>query len=554
MTTLAQELLESQYSGITSNFSSYNRQYTLGSWHQATADLSSSLTSLNLPVERPVHSVANATIARSYVDDFYYRIWFSPDELRLGNIAGNINRTVTVWNAFFDSKQFASITENSLSGVSHDAVAPQTLPSLSIYQFTVSVSTEGSSTLDGYFGLTIDGVVYQLPVIGSRVTPFLHRPDGEIIRSFRFQTHVKASKNNTEQRQRISRGARELLSYDVAVIADQKREFENLLYNWQSRVFAVPIWFEGQTLQSSHAAGATTINCDTDTYSFYADYPAVIENGDTVEIVEVTAVSANSITINFGLQNEFPEGSRLYPATMSRLGAKQNLVQFDGESSIGRFTFVSAKTRPMPTDTFTTYRGAPIFPFKENWDNVPEWVYERKIKFLDNGRSEIKVDDQSGVPTINRNIELTLENRSQIFQFLAFLNDAKGRYRHFWIDHRTNDFEMVDDVLSSGSNMNVKNNGYSRYVGGGVGKRDIVIELTSGTLLYRRIESSVEIDATKETLALDQTFGQDITTGQIRRISFLTLVRQQSDQVDVRYFLPEVAIVQYGLKGVTDDI
>lgn len=554
MAVLLVQDVVSDFSGITTNFASYARGFTIPSVYVPPLEQVFDSSTLNLPLTQTSISKNSFVIMKDYIDDFYYRIWISPSALDLGNIAGTINRSVTIWNAFFEPKDLTSVNQVSLTGVSDDAVAPQSLFSLGVYDFTVTISNEGASSIKGTYQLTVDGTVYNLPVVGSRVTPFLYKPDGEMIRSFLFQTHVKASHNNTEQRQRINRGARELLGFDIAVEGDDKRKLENLLYNWQSRVFAVPVWFEGQELSSAHFVDDLVINCDTDNLSFYVGSPAIITNGDVFEIMEIEEVTSNAITINYGLQNNFPAGSVIYPAVMCRMNSKQNLVQFSGESNLGRFNFISTKTQLINSDSFDTYRSIPIFPFNENWDNVPEWIYERKVKHLDNGRAEIKVDDQSGIPTINRNIEIALSNLSDIARFRAFLNEVKGRFKHFWIDHRTQDFQVLSDVISTGSNLTVVNNNYSFYVNSGIGKRDIVIELQDGTKLHRRISSAAVIDSNSETLALDQTFGQDIQASQIKRVSYLTLVRQQSDQTDIRYFLPDMAIIQYGLKGVVHDL
>ena len=61
------------------------------------------------------------------------------------------------------------------------------------------------------------------------------------------------------------------------------------------------------------------------------------------------------------------------------------------------------------------------------------------------------------------------------------------------------------------------------------------IILKNGTVLYRRISSSTELDNNTERLAVDQTFPAQILPTDIIRISFVSLCRLSNDSLVIEH-------------------
>ena len=77
--------------------------------------------------------------------------------------------------------------------------------------------------------------------------------------------------------------------------------------------------------------------------------------------------------------------------------------------------------------------------------------------------------------------------------------------------------------------------GYTQFLAGQIGRRDIRIEWRSGVVRYRRVTGSVVLDDDTERLSLDTALDVALDPAAIRAISFMTSCRLDSDQITVTH-------------------
>jgi hypothetical protein len=71
------------------------------------------------------------------------------------------------------------------------------------------------------------------------------------------------------------------------------------------------------------------------------------------------------------------------------------------------------------------------------------------------------------------------------------------------------------------------------------GRRDLRIELNSGAVYYRRVTGSSTNDDGSERLSIFTALGVEVLPADIKQISFMSLMRLESDQVEFTYWTGE---------------
>src|SRR5690606_14439274 len=90
--------------------------------------------------------------------------------------------------------------------------------------------------------------------------------------------------------------------------------------------------------------------------------------------------------------------------------------------------------------------------------------------------------------------------------------------------------------------------GYTEYLWGDPNRRDIRIQLTDGTVLYRRITGAMEIEA-GERLSIDEPLGVDVPPEGFALVSWLMLMRQESDAAEFAWWRGDVVDTATTFRG-----
>ena len=99
----------------------------------------------------------------------------------------------------------------------------------------------------------------------------------------------------------------------------------------------------------------------------------------------------------------------------------------------------------------------------------------------------------------------------------------------------------------------MENRAYAANVPAAVGRRDIMIATTSGTQYYRRITGATALSPSTESIAIDSVVGAALLPEQIRHVSFMKLVRLDSDAIELAHHTDDMAEVSISVKSVRDD-
>lgn len=179
----------------------------------------------------------------------------------------------------------------------------------------------------------------------------------------------------------------------------------------------------------------------------------------------------------------------------------------------------------------------PYFQYR-NHDVVTDVILANDIKesvissveTIDNKTGQQFIDPRFIIPDWAQQLKWDLVSREEIYTLKRFLHYKKGRQKSFWVPSHGNDMIMTSTINSISTILIIQSIAYDTSYG----VRDIEITLNDGTLFYRRVLSSALV-GNEDQLTIDTALGQTITVPEIKRISFITLLRINSDRVTFRH-------------------
>ena len=116
------------------------------------------------------------------------------------------------------------------------------------------------------------------------------------------------------------------------------------------------------------------------------------------------------------------------------------------------------------------------------------------------------------------------------------LHAIRGPQISFYVPTQRDDLVPIMNLNSGSAALDVANAGYAQFVRQRVPKASIRVTFNNGDpQLLRSVLTSVEVDATRETLTLNGTWPTTYTPAQVDRIEIVEKVRFDSDTIRIRH-------------------
>lgn len=494
----------------------------------------------HFPVSAPSR-VVDGAFAHSYSDDFYHRVHIRPRVLALGNMVSTQVQVIEVWNAWLFPISLSSIdgVEDGMS-LAGPAVFPLTFNALQLITWDASVTPDGPSVIDAIVTWNFADVPdAELHITGIRIVAWTLVPDWTdgIKERLAWATEILSSDRRDEQRRALRLSPRR--SFDVKLFAEDRERtlFDLMMHGWGARVWAMPIWPDIQRITTPVALGAASIVCTTAGCDFRVGGLALLrgESAFLAEVVEIQTVLVGSLTLVRPTQNAWPAGTRLYPARTARFEEQPRARRLTDRAVAVDATFILAEASDWPAAALPAYRGFPVFDARPDETEELSGTFERMLLELDNASSIPVVLDAGDAAFATQAHRWVLDGVTQRGDFRSLLYTLRGRQVAVWVPTHSDDVRLTATVGSAALTATIENIGYARFGLGQLGRRDIRIELYSGTVLYRRITNAAGVDASSEQLSIDTALGVTVTPGDVRRISFMMLARSDSDVTEIQH-------------------
>lgn len=495
-------------------------------------------------------------------DVFYNRILVEPAELALGNLLSSQTRTVKVWNGFLLQKGLSAFQTSNDAGinVSQPVAVPYAMKPLEELTYTFNITLEGSANIDANFQWTIDGANYTVRVTGSRIVVFPFGPNwrmGKFSEVLEFKTDVLRTFSGREQRRSLRSKPRRSFSYTMSVSREDSQMFDNLMWGWQNRIFAMPVWSDKAHTTTVSPQGATVINCNTTNLSFIPGGLAIIYTGTrTYEVAEIDAVITGSLRLVRGLQASWPVDVVVMPAVLGHLPTEVSKQRHTNNTLSATVFFT---TDPTATDPYlpvaaapTVYKGVDVLTRQPNWKgNNLSLTNEFQFDTLDTGAGKIVWDATESFPRETRQYPWLLSNRVKIREFRELLGRLRGKAKTLWIPSWHIDFQVVAPISPSDTAIRVKDNGFRTLVGTNAPQANVQLRLRDGRVLWAKV-MFVSANGADTMLGLDITFSYAITLDMIHTLYLMKLNRLATDTIEITWQSTEVATVDTNFTTVLE--
>lgn len=500
--------------------------------------------------------------AGAWLYDWYDRVHISPHSIDLGNVVSVQTSPVFIWNAYLVGRTLQSI-EGLDEGmqVSGQAAPPLLFAPLQELVWQLSVTPDGQPVLDTRVSWVFDnGIATAVRVTANRIIAWTFTPDWgtSITERLAWSTNILQSESFVEQRRALLLGPRREFEAQMYVEGRERQLLDMALFGWSSRIWALPIWPDIQLLGAAVPAASQRINCTTANLDFRANGLAMLRADDafSYEVVEIEAVDATGVDLKRATQLDWPRGSRLYPARSAQLVEQPQLTRLTDQAQGALVHFRVAEVSDWPaTMPSTQYRGWPVLEDRPDESEDLTSSFQRLLSELDSGLAIPLTTDiaDRAMPVIG--YRWLGFGRAERAAYRSLLYALRGQQRAMWVPTHADDLTIVAIVSQNATTLDIANIGYTRFGRARPGRCDIRIQLTDGSVLYRRITSSAELDVNTERLAIDAALGRDIEPSQFARVCWMSLCRGAGDTVEIEHMTDSEGLAASALtfRGVRDN-
>lgn len=503
------------------------------------------------PVEANGKAISGGLVG-SYFDDYYNRIHLNPSTLNLGNLVSNQVRTVNLWNAYTFDKNVASVSYPSGVGISvgEPTPAPFVMKALQELSYAISISTNGPPTIDVNVTWIISGQSYILHIIGRRIIVWAYEPDWQqdFIENLTWLTDVFTARTGDEQRESIRSSPRRNFEYSLQTFKDNAATLQNLLFGWQNRTFAIPVWFDNSELATATTVGSLVINADTSNRGFFkGGLVLILVDPLNYEVREIEDFSSNTITLTNPIESIWAKGVKVFPVNIGRFPTQMQSsrvtdnvltmqISFDADP-LQTDPYIPASTAPI------TYAGYEMIAKKPNWSDPVniENMYESSI--VDYQTGGVNSVPSREFPAIMRTWQWLFKDRSELIYLRKMLGRLKGKAKAVYMPTWFADFQLYSTESAIATTLRVKPNEFYKMVGVNNALNVIAIETVNNPIVYRKI-LDVSVGAGYVSLALDGVIGYALDSNTLVKISLVHLCRMSADKASIKYLTNNVGVLQ----------
>lgn len=485
----------------------------------------------------------NGVAGGSYMADYYYRLYVTPSRLDLGNLVTAQTRSITIWNAWPD--QVLSLTELQALGadgidITGEGALPLAFLPLQQRTWSIAAGTDGPPIIDATLSWLFAGLdPVSVEITGNRLTAWTIPPrwHNGVLERLEWSTEVQQAADGNQDAYPLRESPDRTWEFDVRVANTDRWLLEAALYDWSARNWAFPVSPDHSLLAAPLAATSSSIPLDT----AYLDYTlgglAMLWSSPTVfELVEVDQIQANALLLVRPTVNPWPRGTRVYPVRIARLADRPQLQRPTSRRVDAHVRMESVEACDWPAiPPPATYLGYPVLEQITEASTLPTAVYERQLDVLDAGFGPVSIDDFTGLAWGRQSHAWKPYGRAERAALRSLFYYMDGRVNRLWVPTWQDDMQLLATVAATSLVLDIVWCGYTRYLHGQPGRKQLRIELVGGAVFYRQVDNWAEIDAGTERLTLSAAFGQVVTPEQVAQISYMALCTLAGDAVEIQH-------------------
>jgi len=508
--------------------------------------------------------------------DWFENIHVEPQRLDLGNVVSNLVESVELYSAYrIDDRIWSAFTNNAGAGITvlNLPTLPTTINQQSSFNASVQISPSGPPTINGTLDFVFDVTSVSVPITGTRIILFGLPPAGGAIKEkLSWLTDVMKAADGTEQRVSVRTYPRQEISFEALTATDFSRNQLNaFMFDWHSRVFGVPLWWDARLMTADVPIGATAISVtSTDNADFRAGGLAVAISFDadgnrTADTLEISTVSSSpaQVTFSSGTGNAYTAGQALLvPVVPGVLNNGVKKVRFPSTAQKTKVSFTSldndTTSIAQSLSGFSIHNSKAVIDDKNVVDRQLSEGFTQKITRIDGDTGEIlqsSTEDRSTPTTQKR---WSIETAARMWEIKSLLFALRGQQASFYLPTFNKDANLLLDVGLGGSTLRIDNIGYTQFIKTKEPFTTLAVRLVDNPTgitvtspevavgspeywqpgqkwIFFDIQSSIEISSTVEELTVAPASPIGFTVADVDRIEFMVKSRFATDSVELMH-------------------
>ncbi len=510
-----------------------------------------------VPFQSVIESEIAGGIALAVGPEWFEKCHVFPGSIALGNVLSVQIRELELFNAFRrppEDVTWETFVNNTNGGIviTNLPGLPLVIPAFGNFVADVTISTSGPPSISGTLDFTFSAptaATISVPITGNRITIFQYRPQAPIRETLRFKTDIIRLFDGSEQRIKLREAPRQAFDFTVRTDDDRTRDKINaVLFDWQARVFGVPIWHESEPLGAAIAINDLVITVDTTTSDYRDDSLVMVYDGNfNFEALEIDSFNATSITVKTGFIKAFDTLSSIVMPLRSAYTkpSLQNTRFAIGPSDFAMTFDVLDNVDLADIGAVTTFLGTGQTIAKPVLDG---------LNFMSGNtigegirRKTVELDHQTG-PKITFSpwskgkplFQFATEAKSQLetWDFRKLMHFLNGSQTAFYIPTGRRDFKPLADIGDSATGFSIPNIGWTDFVGSVTPRSDLLILRTDGTQSLHLVTGSSVASEDEETITISPPITPALPLVELERMTILTLSRISDDQVKLEHRRP----------------
>lgn len=472
--------------------------------------------------------------------DYYNRVHIHPRIVNLGNILNTQTRQIEIWNAYLTPQTLKHVRVRNADGMVSD-IEPTTFNTLASKNYHVTISEQGGASLDATLLLEFEDFTTDLRIIGNRVTLFPFVPKMHFTETYEWLTDVIRTFKG-EQRFLLRATPRRTFDYDFVFNSLQFAKAKTVINQWANRLFALPVWYDKMKLDYL-SKNATFIRLETKNAEYEAGGSLLVyENEDKYEVIEIDRVMENQIALKLPITRDY-QNVYVMPIKLAYLNENRfNRMTNDIIEANLRFQVTDQSS--LPSLSLKRYQGHDVLldcPQINQSESL-----NRSAEVIDNHLSHILKFDRENMTRLSQMLSFFKKSRSDVFAFKQWLYTRQGRQKAFWLPSFGNDLHLTKTITSTETAMTVKNINFYLYGE----KTHFMLATKNGTQFFGEIQSGQNNNDGTETLFFDKPMSQEITVDDVKSISFMNLVRLDSDRIEIEHLDFEMCRISFPVVNI----
>lgn len=379
-----------------------------------------------------------------------------------------------------------------------------------------------------------------------------------VLEALEWKSSVAISPKGAEQRRMLRLSPRRTIEFQVVGIGNGRSNVDLAVWSAGGTDWNMPLWWDYARLTAAASGSATTLFMDTTYSEFEAGGLAFVQGPDheTFDVVEIVSVAADRLNLVApGTSRAWAAGTRVYPMRQAQLTDQPSLTRHNDNVATYSVSWVTTEKNVYqavaPTETYLGYK---VYREAPNETGALSVQWSRMLVTADNGFGLPYRVDTANYGFARQQHEFFINGRQEHVDFRKLLYWLRGRVRPVWVPTFSIDMRLTAPVTSLSSSLTIEKVGVAAYVHFGIdpdhpeyqypGRRHIMLHLRDGSAVFAIMNNAVDnIDGT-ETITLSAPVGVNIDPADIKRVSFIALMRLDQDRVEINHLTDAAGVAQ----------